>query len=141
MQSPEESHRTWPTTILDSVETRNHCSSSLTAPPGARRPMRVGWRFSGVRFGVPSKVGRSKDWSKGKWSNWVANKRLEISNFKFKFPRARNREIIRYYRQTLQGSFSAVSKPKFASKYSLESSRRDLHNALLCTVLESNPKN
>ena len=25
--------------------------------------------------------------------------------------------------------------------YSLESSRRDLHNALLCTVLESNPKN
>ena len=39
------------------------------------------------------------------------------------------------------GSFSAVSKPNFASKYSLESSRRDLHNALLCTVLESNPKN
>ena len=26
---------------------------------------------------------------------------------------------------------------KFASKYSLESSRRDLHNALLCTVLYS----
>ena len=39
--------------------------------------------------------------------------------------------------QTLQGSFSAVSKPNFASKYALESSRRDLHNALLCTVLES----
>ena len=35
--------------------------------------------------------------------------------------------------QTLQGSFSAVSKPIFATKYSLESSRRDLHNALLCT--------
>ena len=31
-------------------------------------------------------------------------------------------------------SFSAVSTPIFASKYSLESSRRDLHNAL-----ESNP--
>ena len=43
--------------------------------------------------------------------------------------------------QTLQGSFSAVSKLNLASKYSLESSRRDLHNALLCTVLESNPKN
>ena len=28
--------------------------------------------------------------------------------------------------QTLQGSFSAVSKPNVASKYSLESSRRDL---------------
>ena len=27
-----------------------------------------------------------------------------------------------------------------ASKYSLESSRRDLHNALLCTALESNPQ-
>ena len=39
--------------------------------------------------------------------------------------------------QTLQGSFSAVSKPNFASKYSFESSRRDLHNALLCTVLYS----
>ena len=39
--------------------------------------------------------------------------------------------------QTLQGSFSAVSKPNFASKYSLESSRRNLHNALLCTVLLS----
>ena len=37
--------------------------------------------------------------------------------------------------QTLQGSFSVVSKPNFASKYSLESSGRDLHNALLCTVL------
>ena len=59
--------------------------------------------------------------------NWVANKRFEISKFKFKIPRARTCE--------LQGSFSAVSKPNFASKYSLESSRRDLHNALLCTVL------
>ena len=36
--------------------------------------------------------------------------------------------------QTLQGSFSAVSTPIFASKYALESARRDLHNALLCTV-------
>ena len=36
---------------------------------------------------------------------------------------------------TLKGSFSALSKPKFASKYALESSRRDLQNALLCTVL------
>ena len=36
---------------------------------------------------------------------------------------------------TLKGSFSAVSKPNVASKYALESSRRDLQNALLCTVL------
>ena len=36
-----------------------------------------------------------------------------------------------------RGSFSAVSTPIFASKYSLESSRRDLHNALLCTGLEA----
>ena len=50
---------------------------------------------------------------------WVANKKLEISNFNFKFPRARNIEmiVIRYNRQILQGSFSAVSKPNFASKY------------------------
>ena len=40
-------------------------------------------------------------------------------------------------RQTLQGSFSAVSKRNFASKYAFESSRRDIHNALLCTVLKS----
>ena len=39
--------------------------------------------------------------------------------------------------QTLGGSLSAVSKPNFARKYSLESSRRDLHHALLCTVLQS----
>ena len=37
--------------------------------------------------------------------------------------------------QTLKGSLSAVSKPNFVSKYALESSRRDLHNALLCTGL------
>ena len=40
---------------------------------------------------------------------------------------------------TLKGSFSAaaaaVSKPNCAKKYSLETSRRDQHNALLCTVL------
>ena len=39
--------------------------------------------------------------------------------------------------ETLEGSYSAVSTPIFASKYALESSRRDLHNALLCTVLQS----
>ena len=39
--------------------------------------------------------------------------------------------------QTCRGSFSAVSKPNFARKYSLESSRRDLHNAFLCTVVNS----
>ena len=37
--------------------------------------------------------------------------------------------------QTLQGSLTAVSKPNFATKYALESSRRDLQNALLCTGL------
>ena len=39
------------------------------------------------------------------------------------------------FRQTLEGSFSIVSKPKFASKYAFESFCRDLHNALFCTVL------
>ena len=37
-----------------------------------------------------------------------------------------------------EGSFSAASKPNFASKYAFESSRRDLHNALLCTALHLN---
>ena len=31
-------------------------------------------------------------------------------------------------RQSLAGSFSAVSKPNFERKYAFESSRRDLHN-------------
>ena len=39
--------------------------------------------------------------------------------------------------QTWQCPFSAVSKPNFASKHAFESSRRDLHNALLCTALKS----
>ena len=37
--------------------------------------------------------------------------------------------------QTLQGSFSPVPKPIFASEYSCESSRRDVHNTLLRTAL------
>ena len=40
---------------------------------------------------------------------------------------------------TLKGSFSVVSKPKFARKYALESSRRHLHNALLCTFSKLTP--
>ena len=39
--------------------------------------------------------------------------------------------------QTLQGAFSAVSKRKFSRKYAFESSRRDLHNAILCRALQS----
>ena len=38
----------------------------------------------------------------------------------------------------LEGSFSAVPKPTLGRKYALESSRRDLHNALLCTVSNLN---
>ena len=39
--------------------------------------------------------------------------------------------------QTLQGSFSAASKPMIATKYALETSRRDLHNTRLRTALQS----
>ena len=42
--------------------------------------------------------------------------------------------------QTLQGSCSAVSTPIFASKYSLESSRRDLQNPLRSVRCKA-PKN
>ena len=62
-------------------------------------------------------------------ANWAANESFEISKFKFKFPRESSNF------RTFQGSFSAVSKPNFARKYALESSRRDLQNALLCNVL------
>ena len=43
----------------------------------------------------------------------------------------------RQARQTLEGSFSSLSKPMFASKYSFESSRRDLRNTHFCTDLRS----
>ena len=59
-------------------------------------------------------------------------------------PRRRRGRVVAALRgigQTLQGSFSAVSKPTFASKYAFESSRRDLHKALLCTALKSLKKN
>ena len=42
-----------------------------------------------------------------------------------------------FLNQSRRGSFSAVSKQNFARKYAFESSRRDLHNALLCTALKS----
>ena len=46
-----------------------------------------------------------------------------------------SREVIRRgLRQTSEGSFSAVSKAKFASEYAFESSRRDLHKTLLSTA-------
>ena len=46
------------------------------------------------------------------------------------------RQLHRSIGQTWPGSFSAVSKPNFASNYAFESSRRDLHNAFLCTALQ-----
>ena len=52
-------------------------------------------------------------------ARWAANKRLEISKFKFKIPEISNL-------RTYWGSFSAVSKPNFATKAPLESSQRDL---------------
>ena len=45
-----------------------------------------------------------------------------------------------YFWQTLRGPFSAVSTPSFASKYSFESSRRDLQDVHTFPPLESNLK-
>ena len=59
---------------------------------------------------------------------------LQIRGSKFQSSSSNSREL---ELSNFLGSFSAVSKPNFARRYSLESSRRDLHNALLCTVLES----
>ena len=73
-------------------------------------------------------------------ANTVANLRLKTNGVEF----TRAEGGLQYETihmgmklETLEGSFSAVSTPIFPSKYSLESSRRDLHNALLCTVLQS----
>ena len=44
---------------------------------------------------------------------------------------------IEYFPPKLRGARSRLYRRRFfASKYALESSRRDLHNALLCTVLD-----
>ena len=57
--------------------------------------------------------------------------------------RSRSIDLVRVHKagpsgQTLQGSFSAVSMQIFENnKHSFESSLRDLHNALLCTVLNA----
>ena len=61
---------------------------------------------------------------------WAANKSFEISKFKFKFPRARTYDLIRARSRLHRSQNLQVNN-------SLESSRRDLHNAFLCTVLES----
>ena len=63
----------------------------------------------------------------------AANKSFEISKFKFKFPIARTFELFRAHSRLYRSQILQVN----STKYSLESSRRDLHNALLCTALES----
>ena len=84
---------------------------SLNLPPNRPKPKSESARF---RAGGPEKATGSRVTSKDTIEYWI-----EFSP------------------QTSRGSFSAVSTPIFASKYSLESSRRDLHNALLCTVLQT----
>ena len=49
-------------------------------------------------------------------SCWAANKRLETSKFKFKFPRARNLEIIGLVLGCIEASKQASTEPIFASK-------------------------
>ena len=47
---------------------------------------------------------------------------------------------MKYMLRELYAGFTFLWVLLLPSWLSLESSRRDLHNALLCTVLESNPK-
>ena len=67
----------------------------------------------------------------------------QLSNAGRRARRVALRGPLRYeeFDETWQGSFSAVSRPNFARKYAFESSRRDLHNALLRTALKSHLKN
>ena len=67
----------------------------------------------------------------GGWEKWVWGG-IPVSQY---HPAGRQYPSI--LRQTFEGSFSAVSKPIFASKHSFESSRRDLHITLLSTALQS----
>ena len=53
---------------------------------------------------------------------WAVQKRVNLVDL------AKSFQTSIYSWQTLRGSFSAVSKPIFASKYSLESSWRDLQD-------------
>ena len=73
--------------------------------------------------GAAARKGKGADGAKplsALYSGWGTYRQIKIgAGFKLK---------------NKNGPFSAVSKLNFASKYSLESSRRDLHNALLCTV-------
>ena len=73
----------------------------------------------------------------GQWDALLAELLHYATSVRVHFAEPREGHPAPRHRQTLQGSFSAVSKPNFASKYSLESSRRDLHDALLCTALKS----
>ena len=63
---------------------------------------------------------------------------LQISGLKFQSSNSNSRKL---ELSNFLGLVLGCIEAKFASKYSLESSRRDLHSALLCTVcaiLESN---
>ena len=51
-------------------------------------------------------------------------------------PRRRTSSRAAWSNQTLQGSFSAVSKPTFATKYAFESFRRDLRSTFFRTALK-----
>ena len=68
--------------------------------------------------------------------------RTSLAKFKFKFPRARTYELIRARSRLYRSKQARKYVRSFSEKKDLlESSRRDLHNALLCTVLESTGEN
>ena len=77
-------------------------------------------------------------WYTGTWFFRTGISHLSISNFfllffartKYGLNRQSRKPTEKRFWNTVEGSFSAVSKPIFAFKYSFESSRRDLHNAL-----------
>ena len=76
--------------------------------------------------------------SRSRWNmsvNWAANKRFEISKFKFEFPRARTYEMIGLVLGGTEAKFCKYILVGMSYLFEKENSRRDLHNALLCTVL------
>ena len=116
-----------------------------TSPPKICKILLI---FPILRTLTPSQRVQAPDSSAGRWSSKVqypTTPGATVFGRIIPAPRQRDPSVATFGRaaalrgvgQTLQGSFSAVSRRNFASKHAFESSRRDLHNAPLCTPLKS----
>ena len=117
-----------PETVLGVELCCPKCVDPRDATEKKKKPLKFLESYSGPQSMRPetrsSHGNSSKFGTDRRWRTWLTP-RGALRRFRSPPPGPRH------------GSFSAVSKPNFVSKYALESSRRDLHNALLCTALKS----